>query len=225
MFDKIDNFALIIIILLIVSFMSTSKTPIHNDGSVNIPQDTVSDEVLPSPQDDQMPSPDDSSLSVVDTHGVRDDVWTDMNETTGAIGSDLRKEQNDENNVSNIMGGIYDGDSGGSFASVDYSDCNTKSCQLMNGYDTMNKLNMAKALKANDLKPQETNNVPWDQPHQVLDDNIIEDRIASIGISTKSSSLRNANLQIRPDPRIQHQMVGPWNMSTITPDYNRKSLC
>ena len=123
------------------------------------------------------------------------------------------------------MDNIYNDEYGSSFATVDFSNCNSKSCERMKGYHTMNELNKAKALNANDLKPHEKDNVPWDQPHEVLDDNIIEDRIASIGIATKSSSLRNANLQIRPDPQIQHQMVGPWNMSTITPDYNRKSLC
>jgi hypothetical protein len=45
-----------------------------------------------------------------------------------------------------------------------------------------------------------------------------------IGIDTIGQTLRNANLQIRsetPNPQIS---VGPWNQSTITPDFMRPSL-
>ena len=207
MFDKIDNFALIIIILLLVSFMSTSNSPIQNEGSVDLEGSTES-----------TPNMNDTYLQ--DTHNTNDTNDTAMNDT--AMND---THTNDTHTIDNSMDNLYNDESGGSFATVDFSNCNSKSCERMKGYHTMNELNKAKALNANDLKPHEKDNVPWDQPHEVLDDNIIEDRIASIGIATKSSSLRNANLQIRPDPQIQHQMVGPWNMSTITPDYNRKSLC
>lgn len=46
----------------------------------------------------------------------------------------------------------------------------------------------------------------------------------SIGINTVSSSLRNANTQIRSDPFIPTKVVGPWGQSTIVPDLNRKQL-
>ena len=45
-----------------------------------------------------------------------------------------------------------------------------------------------------------------------------------IGIDTISSSLRNANLQIRSEPPNPQLYVGPWNMSTISPDFMRVPL-
>ncbi len=45
-----------------------------------------------------------------------------------------------------------------------------------------------------------------------------------IGLDTIGQSLRNANLQLRSDPIIPPASVGPWNQSTITPDYGRVPL-
>lgn len=45
-----------------------------------------------------------------------------------------------------------------------------------------------------------------------------------IGINTVSSSLRNANLQLRSEPANPQMQVGPWNQSTISPDINRRPL-
>lgn len=45
-----------------------------------------------------------------------------------------------------------------------------------------------------------------------------------IGINTVSSSLRNANLQLRSEPPNPQMPVGPWNNTTITPDINRRPL-
>lgn len=41
----------------------------------------------------------------------------------------------------------------------------------------------------------------------------------AIGVDSQASSLRNANQQIRSDPVIPQQPVGPWNQSTITPNF------
>jgi hypothetical protein len=46
----------------------------------------------------------------------------------------------------------------------------------------------------------------------------------NIGIDTIGSSLRNANLQIRSEPVNPQLNVGPWNQSTITPDFMRPPL-
>jgi len=46
----------------------------------------------------------------------------------------------------------------------------------------------------------------------------------NIGIDTIGSSLRNANLQIRSEPVNPQLNVGPWNQSTITPDFLRPPL-
>lgn len=48
----------------------------------------------------------------------------------------------------------------------------------------------------------------------------------NIGINTVSSSLKNANLQIRSDPYIPRKDTGPWGQSTIMSSdlTNRKTL-
>lgn len=45
-----------------------------------------------------------------------------------------------------------------------------------------------------------------------------------IGINTVSSSLRNANLQLRSEPPNPQLPVGPWNQTTIQPDMGRRPL-
>jgi hypothetical protein len=45
-----------------------------------------------------------------------------------------------------------------------------------------------------------------------------------IGIDTIGQSLRNANLQIRSEPPNPQLNVGPWNTSTIEPDFLRVPL-
>lgn len=48
----------------------------------------------------------------------------------------------------------------------------------------------------------------------------------NIGINTVASSLKNANLQLRSDPYIKREDVGPWGQSTIMASdiTNRKTL-
>ena len=45
-----------------------------------------------------------------------------------------------------------------------------------------------------------------------------------IGINTVGQTLRNANLQIRSEPPNPQVNVGPWNLSTIEPDFMRPPL-
>ena len=45
-----------------------------------------------------------------------------------------------------------------------------------------------------------------------------------IGIDTIGQTLRNANLQIRSEPPNPQMNVGPWNQSTIEPDFMRIPL-
>jgi hypothetical protein len=45
-----------------------------------------------------------------------------------------------------------------------------------------------------------------------------------IGIDTIGQTLRNANLQIRSEPPNPQLSVGPWNNSTIEPDFMRPPL-
>jgi hypothetical protein len=45
-----------------------------------------------------------------------------------------------------------------------------------------------------------------------------------IGIDTVGQTLRNANQQIRSEPPNPQVNVGPWNLSTIEPDFMRVPL-
>lgn len=45
-----------------------------------------------------------------------------------------------------------------------------------------------------------------------------------IGLDTIGQTLRNPNLQLRSDPIIPKQDIGPWNLSTIEPDIGRVPL-
>lgn len=45
-----------------------------------------------------------------------------------------------------------------------------------------------------------------------------------IGINTVGNSLRNPNLQTRPEPVIPKVDMGPWNQSTMEPDPYQRSL-
>ena len=45
-----------------------------------------------------------------------------------------------------------------------------------------------------------------------------------IGLNSIGSTMKNANLQLRSDPIIPKQDVGPWNQSTYEPDYGRVPL-
>jgi hypothetical protein len=47
---------------------------------------------------------------------------------------------------------------------------------------------------------------------------------AAIGVDTIGQTLRNANLQLRSDPVIKKEQVGPWNHSTVEPDMARVPL-
>jgi hypothetical protein len=45
-----------------------------------------------------------------------------------------------------------------------------------------------------------------------------------VGINTVGQSLRNANLQLRSEPANPQLQTGPWNTSTIGPDFNRRPM-
>jgi hypothetical protein len=78
-----------------------------------------------------------------------------------------------------------------------------------------------------DLLPKDSNN-QWAQLNPsgkgALADVTMLNAGYHIGINTVSSSLRNANLQIRSEPPNPQKEVGPWNQSTITPDFMRPPL-
>lgn len=45
-----------------------------------------------------------------------------------------------------------------------------------------------------------------------------------IGVDTIGQTLKNANMQLRSDPVIKKEQVGPWNFSSFEPDLGRVPL-
>jgi zona occludens toxin (predicted ATPase) len=78
-----------------------------------------------------------------------------------------------------------------------------------------------------DLLPKDANN-KWTSLNNLNGANInMPDLLQAgvhIGLDTVGQSLRNANLQERSDPIIPIVETGPWNKSTIEPDYGRVPL-
>jgi hypothetical protein len=79
-----------------------------------------------------------------------------------------------------------------------------------------------------DLLPQDTNN-KWSDLNPVLSNSGSQfpDLLQAgyhIGLDTIGQTLRNPNYQLRSDPIIPKQEIGPWNQSTIEPDYGRVPL-
>ena len=80
-----------------------------------------------------------------------------------------------------------------------------------------------------DLLPQDANN-QWSSLNPTLNSGSgsqFPDLLQAgyhIGLDTIGQTLRNPNYQLRSDPIIPKQEIGPWNQSTIEPDYGRVPL-
>jgi hypothetical protein len=91
------------------------------------------------------------------------------------------------------------------------------------GFSTQNVANPV------DLLPKDTNS-QWSalNPSSMNKGDILMPDLLQagyhIGLDTIGQTLRNPNLQLRSDPVIQKQDIGPWNQSTIEPDLGRVPL-
>jgi hypothetical protein len=78
-----------------------------------------------------------------------------------------------------------------------------------------------------DLLPKDTNS-QWAQLNPVGKGDLANINLLKagyhIGIDSIGQTLRNANLQIRSEPPNPQINVGPWNLSTIEPDFMRPPL-
>ena len=86
---------------------------------------------------------------------------------------------------------------------------------------------MPKSANPGDLLPKDSNS-DWAQINpsgkgELANINLLKAG-HHIGIDTVGQTLRNANLQIRSEPPNPQISVGPWNQSTITPDFMRPPL-
>lgn len=87
--------------------------------------------------------------------------------------------------------------------------------------------NQMSVASPSDLLPQDANN-QWSNLNPVLNGGSqFPDLLQAgyhIGLDTIGQTLRNPNYQLRSDPIIPKQEIGPWNQSTIEPDYGRVPL-
>jgi hypothetical protein len=85
-----------------------------------------------------------------------------------------------------------------------------------------------KTLTSNDLLPKEKNpdwfQTPGDKFNllQAVDLELPE---IKIGVDTVGQSRKNASYDLRAAPQCPKFVTGPWNNSTIEPDYNIKPMC
>ena len=96
---------------------------------------------------------------------------------------------------------------------------------LSSGKKPNNSCSNQPMMDPKELLPSDKNN-EWSNimPNNDLKDVQMLNAGHHIGINTVGSSLRNANLQIRSEPVIPQNNVGPWNNTTIEPDNLRRPL-
>jgi len=86
---------------------------------------------------------------------------------------------------------------------------------------------MQQSIQPSELLPVDANS-QWAALNPVNQGNIaMPDLLQAgyhIGLDTIGQTLRNPNYQLRSDPIIQKQEIGPWNQSTIEPDLGRVPL-
>jgi len=86
---------------------------------------------------------------------------------------------------------------------------------------------MQQTIQPSELLPTDANS-QWAALNPVNQGNIaMPDLLQAgyhIGLDTIGQSLRNPNYQLRSDPIIPKQEIGPWNQSTIEPDLGRVPL-
>jgi hypothetical protein len=92
------------------------------------------------------------------------------------------------------------------------------------GYDLPSACNQPSVQNPADLLPKDTNS-EWAQLNPAGKGELANINLLKagyhIGIDTVGQTLRNANLQIRSEPPNPQVNVGPWNTSTISPDFLR----
>jgi len=86
---------------------------------------------------------------------------------------------------------------------------------------------MQQTIQPSELLPSDANS-QWAALNPVNQGNIaMPDLLQAgyhIGLDTIGQTLRNPNYQLRSDPVIPKQEIGPWNQSTIEPDLGRVPL-
>lgn len=83
-------------------------------------------------------------------------------------------------------------------------------------------------LTAEDLLPKDAANSKWSQLNPIGQGDVQDQNFLTagyhIGVNTQGQSLRNANYQLRSEPSNPQTPIGPWNLTTIQSDTNRRPL-
>ena len=101
-----------------------------------------------------------------------------------------------------------------------------KNCVLP--YPKLTSESQMSSILPSDLLPKEDSENLWKDsvpnvPGSLSDKNFLK-TAHHFGVDTISNTMKNANLQIRSDPLIVPQQVGPWSQSTYGIDTNRRQL-
>lgn len=104
---------------------------------------------------------------------------------------------------------------------------NTQTPQTSQNVQKPKQNSNSQTSSSNDLLPKDTNS-EWAQLNptglgELSNINLLKSGW-QVGVDTMGQSLRNANLQLRSEPPNPQTPVGPWNQSTITPDFMRVPL-
>ena len=119
------------------------------------------------------------------------------------------------------------------YASLNGEEEKNKYTGLKEGFETQSSKDPTTCIKkekltSQDLLPKDAQNLKWANINPSSQANIQDQNFLTagyhIGVNTIGQPLRNANLQLRSDPIIPRQDVGPWNNSTIEPDLGRVPL-
>jgi len=98
---------------------------------------------------------------------------------------------------------------------------------IMSSAPSTGGYNAGNTVVPSDLLPKD-NNTQFGDFNMLNQGNIVMPDLLDagylIGLDTIGQTLRNANLQERSDPIIPKTNVGPWNNSTIEPDFGRVPL-
>lgn len=105
---------------------------------------------------------------------------------------------------------------------------NMKQFQQVHNENKAERQREKNKYERNELLPNDSNNEwaalnPTGSGGELSNINLLKAGY-NIGIDTVGQSLKNANLQLRSEPPNPQLNVGPWNQSTITPDFMRVPL-
>lgn len=126
-----------------------------------------------------------------------------------------RRPNNTNMNNNSVMG--YTGDDEG-------TPINIRQSTGLDGYAEQNKIKFSEILQSTDLKPANSNNNFWDEPYDLNKLNDIN-LVNGTRIAQPTHPLRNASLDLRPEPENPKVSVSPWLISTIEPPNFKNKLC